>query len=189
MPQYKFGRLPGQIPAGLRDLTFYVAGHLPKPPAKVAVPGIPDWGMDGNGPDITCTVAPDGVGDCGVAALNHLFMCAAANTAHHESFPTADQVVNYYLAYTGGQDSGVVLSEFLAHVKKARFYGHTVAAYAPVSVSDVNTLRFAINAYGAYAGITVTEGMMAAAQGAGPWTWTLEDLAGAEEGGHCIILA
>jgi hypothetical protein len=184
MPAGKFGRLPGTIPVGLHDLTYYVAGRLPKPPAKVAVPVIPaqpdgtPWGVDGN----------SDYGDCGVAGLNHLLRAIAADTREQETFPAPDQVVSYYLAYTGGQDSGVVLSDFLAHVKQAGFYGHTVAAYAPVSVSDVNTLRFAINAYGAYAGIDVTEGMMQAVQGGGPWTWTLDDLGGAVEGGHCIPL-
>ena len=188
MTSYRFGRLPGQIPVGLCDLTFYAAGALPKAPASVAVPKVAAWGMDGNGPDPTCTVAPEGVGDCGVAALNHVLMGVAADTAERESFPAADQVVNYYLKFTGGQDSGVVLSQFLAYVRKHKFYKHTVAAYAPVSVSDVNTLRFAIDAYGAYAGINVTDRMMQAVQGDGPWTWTLEDTSGSVEGGHCIPL-
>lgn len=184
MTSFKFGLLPGTRPVGLHDLTYYAAGPLPKPPAKVAVPTIPaqpdgtPWGMDGN----------SDYGDCGVAAANHLFRAIAADTAEQEKFPTAKQVVSYYLAYTGGEDSGVVLSDFLAHVKQGKFYGHTVAAYAPVSVSDVNTLRFAINAYGAYVGISVTEGMMQAVQGDGPWTWTLEDASGNVEGGHCIPL-
>ena len=189
MPDLKLGRLPAQIPAGLRDLTYYAAGPLPKAPASVAVPAVADWGMDGNGPDPTCTVAPDGVGDCGVAGLNHGLMSAAADTHETETFPSADEVVSYYMQYTGGQDSGVVLSQFLAHVRQAGFYGHTVAAYAPVAVHDVPTLTFAIDAYDfAYAGITVTQGMMDAAEGPGPWTWTLESLGGPEVGGHCIIL-
>ena len=56
-------------------------------------------------------------------------------------------MVSYYLAYTGGQDSGVVLSQFLAYVRQHGFYGHSVAAYAPVAVHDVPTLCFAIDAY------------------------------------------
>ena len=127
-------------------------------------------------------------GDCGVAGLNHGFMAAAADTREGESFPTADQVVSYYLNYTGGQDSGVVLSDYLSYVKQNGFYGHSVSAYAPVSVSDVNTLRFAINAYDfAYVGITVTSAMMQAAQGNPPWTWTLEEANDPDQvGGHCI---
>ena len=177
---YRLGRLPAQIPAGLHDLTYYTAGPLPKPPPSVAVPSVPDWNMDGN----------DEYGDCGVAALNHAFMAAAADTREAESFPLPSEVVSYYLAYTGGQDSGVVLSQFLAYARQRGFYGHTIAGYAPVAVHDVPTLQFAIDAYDfAYVGITVSEDMMAAVQGPPPWTWTPEDLGGGEAGGHCIILA
>jgi len=178
--RFRLGRLPGKIPVGLRDLTFYAAGALPAAPPSVAVPHVADWGMLGN----------DTWGDCGVAGFQHNLESASAAAGESEAFPTADQVVSYYLDYTGGQDSGVVLSDFLAHVKQDGFYGHTVQAYAPVSVSDVNTLRFAIDAYGAsYVGITVTQAMMDAAQGNPPWTWTLDDMQGDPIGGHCIILA
>jgi hypothetical protein len=180
VPSYRFGRLPGTIPVGLHDLTYYVAGRLPKPPAKVAVPAVADWNMDSN----------DTLGDCGVAGIDHYFKASAAVTNQPETFPSAQQVADYYLQYAGGQDSGVVLSSFLAYVRQNPFYGHTVAAYAPVSKSDVRTVRFAISAYdAAYVGITVTDGMMQAVQGDGPWTWTLDDITGGVAGGHCIILA
>ena len=189
MPDFRLGRLPAQIPAGLRDLTYYSAGPLPKAPASVAIPPVEAWGLDGNGPDPSCTVAPEGVGDCGVAALNHYAMAAAADTGEAETFPDADQVVDFYLQFTGGQDSGVVLSQFLAYVRQNGFCGHTVTAYAPVAVSDVPTLTFVIDAYdAAYAGITVSQGMMDAAEGPGPWTWTLESVQGAKLGGHAIVL-
>jgi hypothetical protein len=176
----KFGRLPGQVPIGLHDLTHYAAGRLPRPPAKVAVPAVADWDMDGN----------DQWGDCGVAAVNHGFMAAAADTRERETFPTADDVVSYYFDYTGGDDSGVVLSDFLAYVRQTGFYGHTVSAYAPVSIQNVPVLQFVIDAYDfAYVGINVTQAMMDAAQGDPPWTWTADDVAGDTIGGHCIILA
>jgi hypothetical protein len=134
-------------------------------------------------------VAPEGVGDCGAAGLLHGFMSAAADTGEHEAFPDADQVVDYYFTYTGGQDCGVVLSQFLAYVRRTGFCGHSVAAYAPVAVHDVPTLQFAVDAYDfAYVGITVSQGMMSAAQGPAPWTWTAEDVQGPELGGHAIIL-
>lgn len=180
MSSFKLGRLPGVIPVGLHDLTFYAAGPLPAPPPSVTVPQVADWGMDGN----------DAWGDCGAAGLQHGFMAAAADTGERESFPSEQQVVDYYLKYTDGQDSGVVLSQFLAYAKRHRYYGHKVSAYAPVAVHDVPTLQFAVNAYDfAYVGLTVTEGMMQAVQGAGPWTWTAGDLTGQVVGGHCIILA
>jgi hypothetical protein len=182
-----FGRLPALIPAGLHDLTHYAAGSLPKAPAKVAVPDLA-WGMLGNGPDPSCTVAPQGVGDCGPVGLDHGFMLDAADTALKESFPDSDQVVDYYLQYTGGQDTGVVLSQYLAYVRAKRFYGHAVSAYAPVGVHDIPTLQFTVNAYNwAFTGITVTQGMMAATDAGQPWT--LETLDSDELGGHCVIIA
>jgi hypothetical protein len=189
MPDLKLGRLPGQIPVGLRELPYYAAGPLPKPPPSVAVPCVADWLLLANGPDPTCPAYPSGLGDCGVAGLEHGFMSAAADTAERETFPGADQAASYYLTYTGGQDTGVVLSQYLAHVRQNGYYGHSVAAYAPVAVHDVPTLQFCIDAYDfAYVGITVTQGMMQAAEGPAPWTWTMESVQGPALGGHCIIL-
>lgn len=186
-PGKMLGRLPGRIPTGLHDLTHYAAGSLPAPPASVAVPTVPaqpdgtPWGMDDN----------DSLGCCGVAGINHGFMASAADTSETEVSPADAQVGKYYLTYTGGQDDGVVLSDFLAYVHKKKFYKHTVSAFAPVKIADIPTLQFIINAYDfAYVGINVTNDMMTAVQGSnGPWTWTAEDLGGGEAGGHCIILA
>ena len=181
MPDFKLGRLPGTIPVGLRDLTYYAAGPLPRPPAMVNVPAVTAWGMNEN----------DTLGDCGVAGLNHGFMAAAADTAEHESFPTDQQVGAYYMTYTGGQDDGVVLSQFLAYAKQRGFYNHTISAYAPVAVQDLPTLMFAINSYNfAYVGISVSQGMMTKVQEtAPPWNWTTDDvMSGPAIGGHCIVL-
>jgi hypothetical protein len=182
---YKYGRNPGFVPVGLKELPFYAAGPLPRPPAKVPVPAVPDsgdgtvWGMDGN----------DKYGDCGIAGIDHGFMAAASvvATLKKETWPTDDDDVSYYLAYTGGKDTGVVLAEFLAYVKLRQFYSHTVQGYAPVGVHDIPTLQFAINAYTfAYTGITVTSAMESAFQNHQPWT--LEDLYSPVAGGHCIPL-
>jgi len=171
----RYGRRPALIPAGLRDLAYYAAGPLPKPPASVAVPSVAAWGMLSN----------DTLGDCGVAGLEHGFMAAAVDTSEAETPATAAQAASYYLTYTGGQDSGVVLSDYLAYVKKNGYYGRTVAAYAPVLVSDVPTLQFAVNAYDfAYTGITVTQAMEQAFSAGQPWT--LETTDSPAVGGHCI---
>jgi hypothetical protein len=149
----------------------------------VTVPAVPaqddgtPWGVGGN----------DEYGDCGVIGLDHGFMAAAADTRESESFPAVTEVVDYYFTYTGGQDSGVVLSDYLAYVKVNGFYNHTVRAYAPVSVSDLRTLRFAIWAYDfAYTGINVTQAMMDAFQAGQPWN--LETAQGEPVGGHCVPL-
>ena len=173
----KFGRRPAVFPAGLRDLTYYVAGSLPKPPPSVPVPPVSDWGMLGN----------NTYGDCGVAGCEHLFMADAADAKETESFPSDAQAVAYYLNYTGGQDSGVVLSQYLTYVRAHGYYGHAVKAFAPVSVQDVPTLQTAIYLYdGAYTGITVTQAMMDAFGQGEPWT--LEMAQGEPIGGHCIPL-
>src|SRR6202167_6271132 len=180
----KFGRLPGHVPNGLYDLTWYVAGALPKVPLTVAPPVPPvnldgtAWGMFGN----------DTYGDCGVAGVQHGDMAVDVDLKDKLDPLTADQIVQYYLTYTDGEDSGVVLADFLAYVKQTGWFGHKLAAYAPVSISDFATLQFAINAYGyAYTGIEVTDLMMDAFQAGQPWTAeTVQD--GTVEGGHCIPL-
>lgn len=171
----KFGRKPAKMPVGLHNLTHYTAGALPKAPASVAVPDVADWGMLGNSE----------YGDCGVAGLEHGFMASAADTGQTETQATEAQAVSYYLSYTGGQDAGVVLSDYLAHVRKTGYYGRTVAGYAPVAVQDIPTLQFAVNAYDfAYTGITVTEAMQEAFQAGQPWDLGVLDSPVA--GGHCI---
>lgn len=175
-----YGRNPALIPAGLRDLTYYAAGPLPRPPARVAVPAVADWGMDEN----------DKLGCCGVAGLDHGEKAVASILGLKDvTFPTAGQIGQYYLAYTKGKDTGVALSQFLRYVQSqpGGMFSETVDAFAPVKVQDIPTLQFTINAYGfAYVGITVTQGMEAAFQYHQPWT--LETLLSPVMGGHCIVL-
>jgi len=176
---FKLGARPGVIPTGLHDLTFYAAGSLPKAPASVPVPAVASWGMDGNST----------AGTCGVAGINHYFMADASIAGvESESFPGDQEILDYYFTYTGGQDTGVVLSDFLAYVKTHPFFGHTVDAYAPVGVHDIPTMQFVIDAYGAaYTGITVTQAMMSAVQSSpSGWVWTTQDTQGEPVGGHCI---
>jgi hypothetical protein len=181
-----YGRKPALIPAGLHDLTYYTAGSLPKAPAKVAVPSVPNpgdgtlWGMQGNA----------SYGNCGVAGLVHGQM-AVASILGTKGFapPAPEQTVSYYLDYTKGKDSGVILSQFLQFVQKQPqgMLGEMVDSYAPVKVQDIPALQYTIDAYDfAYVGITVTEGMEQASQDEQPWT--LETLLSPVAGGHCIVL-
>jgi len=169
------GRLPALVPAGLRELGYYAAGPLPRAPVAVAVPQVADWGVLGN----------DTAGDCGVAGLEHGLMADASVAGESEAFPDTAEALSYYMTYTGGQDTGVVLSQYLAYVRKNGYYGHTVSAYAPVAVHDIPTLHTAIWMYGfAYAGIAVTQDMMTAFNSGE--AWTLENITGPVLGGHCV---
>ena len=174
----KMGRLPAEFPAGLHDLTYYtVAGALPKAPASMPVPAFPNWNV----------LANDRLGDCGIAGLQHLMEAAATDTHETETWPTDQQAADYYLKFTGGQDTGVVLSQFLAYVRKHGYYGHTVTAFAPVRMHDVATLTSAVWLYdAAYCGINVTQAMMDAFGQGEPWTLAMTQ--GPPIGGHCIPL-
>jgi hypothetical protein len=75
------------------------------------------WGMGGNGPDPTLTVNDrQPVGDCGPCAVPlHADMLAAALCGlplGHNTM-TSDEIVDLYLEYTGGQDTGVDLGDWL----------------------------------------------------------------------------
>jgi hypothetical protein len=120
-----------------------------------------------------------------VAGLTHLLEADAAITTENEAWPSAAQVVDYYLAYTEGQDSGVVLSQFLGYVRQHGFFQHTVSAFAPVNVHDVPTLQTAVYLYdGAYCGIGVTASMQQAFQEGEPWDYSVT--ADPVIGGHCV---
>ena len=174
-PFGKLGCLPGNVPTNLKMLTYYVAGDLPKAPVAVPVPTFSPWGMLGN----------DRYGDCGVAGLQHGFEADATITKTKERFATEQQTIDYYLKYTNGQDSGVVLSDFLNYVRKHGYYDQKITAYAPVATHDVPTLQTAIFMYGfAYAGITVTASMQKAFARHAAWDATA--CSGAIVGGHCI---
>lgn len=180
-PAGKYGRLPGHVPNGLRDLTWYVAGSLPVAPSEVEPPApgkLGNWAMLGN----------DQYGDCGVAGIAHGEMCVADDVKRAQLNLTDQEAVQYYLTYTGGQDNGVVLADFLAYVKKTTWFTRQLGAYAPVSVTDLATLRFVINAYGyAYTGIQVTDLMEQAFSNGAPWTSAMFTQ-GTVQGGHCVPL-
>ena len=174
----KLGLLPGHIPTGLCELTWYVSGALPTPPPHVPVPKNANWGMLGN----------DQYGDCGVAGLEHGFEADAVMTGESlVGFPSDQQAIQYYLKYTGGQDQGVVLADYLAYVRKNPFYGHTIDSYAPVAVHDIPNLHSSISLFGfAYTGIAVTASMQQAFEAHEPWTTEL--LLDPVIGGHCVPL-
>lgn len=177
MPELKLGCLPGYVPVGLKTLPFYVAGSLPQAPAKVDVPDVGVWGMDAN----------DRLGCCGVAGIDHGFKAVDAVLNYPEQSPSDQDVADYYLTYTNGQDTGVVLADFFKYVQVHGFFGHQVDAYAPVDVHDIPTLLFAIDAFDfCCTGITCTEAMLQAFHDGKPWT--LDELSSPVAGGHCVPL-
>ena len=125
------------------------------------------------------------VHNCGVAGIEHVFMADAFVTKTRESFPSSTDCVEYYLNYTDGKDSGVVLSQFLSYVRTHGYYRHSVKAYAPIANHDTTTLRQTISLYdAAYTGIVVTDSMQKAFEANQPWTSST--IPGHIVGGHCV---
>jgi hypothetical protein len=165
----KRGRLQSER-TPLRYLHEYAVAQLPAPAYPVDVRGgIADdaWQMLGNGPDPTCTVAPDGVGNCGYAGRQHYRMAKAASYGETETWETSDQLVEEYLAYDGGQDLGVSLPAVLLAWYKAG----KILAFAAVDHTDPAAVDAAVQAFkGVYAGVDLTDdadGLFGQGQ---PWT-------------------
>ena len=183
MHSLKYGRLPAKRPIGLRDLVQYLTDPLPAGPASVAAPDF-NWGILGN----------DQYGDCTFAGAVHLREAVAAREGVSENWPTADQVVEAYKAYTGcvepgdEHDSGANEADLLGvWLTDGLIDGNKILGYAPVDHRDHEELKSVVALFGgSYLGVAVP----APAQeqfGAGePW-----DLTGTEEdyeieGGHCV---
>jgi hypothetical protein len=136
----------------------------------------------------------DSLGDCGVAAIaNHTRMQAAIDGVKLPEY-TDDEIKNFYLTYTGGQDDGVVLSDFLDYVLVKGFPADgRVKFRARVSVdnTDWDAMRRAASMFGGlYVGIALPvrcqdEGDHWSVQGDGT---TGQDAPGSW-GGHAVYVS
>lgn len=191
------GRKPPLAPADrfpLRWVHEYqegVAEPAALPPEGDVTSGVTDWGMFGNGPDPTLT-ANDGqpVGDCGPAAFFHNRMAVAlAHKVEPEAaLPlcgfTADQVVDLYLTYTGGQDVGVVGALFLQWLYKQGL----ILAFAPVDVLSRDKVNQAVLDFdGVLLGVQLTDNADDLFTAGKPWA--LDGEQPDPEDGHFIVKA
>lgn len=173
--------------ASYRFLNEY--GSLPAPSYPVDVSGgITDWGLDGNGPDPTLTgpyaqYASTGLGDCGPASFAHAKMAVAAWGQESEAPMTADQVVDLYLTYTGGQDSGVDLSQFLSYLFKQGL----IKGYAKVAHTNPEAVDAALSAFhGVIFGVNLTDDANDLFNQGLPWTTANGETPDPTEG-HAIL--
>jgi hypothetical protein len=181
----KRGKLPAK-PSGLRFIHDYAIGPVGAPEYPVDVSGgiSPDaWGMDGNGPDPTCTVAPDGVGNCTFCGRQHLRQAKAAAYGERETWETSNELVEEYLAYDGGQDNGAVISDLLL----SWYRSGKIFAYAPVDHSSPEAIDAAMQAFGGvYVGVNLTDDAdQLFSEGL---SWTIADGQQPDPSdGHCIV--
>ena len=189
MPEIRVAGKRGRLPAkrvALRYVHDYAREPLPAPTYPVDVrAGIADdaWGMAGNGPDPTCTVAPDGVGDCGFAGRQHYRMAKAAHYGETETWETSDQLVSEYLAYDHGQDQGVNLADVLLFW----YQQGKILGFAPVDHTSPAAVDAAMAAFhGIYAGVNLTDDADQLFGEGQPWTLANGEQSDPDDG-HCIV--
>lgn len=182
----KRGRLPVLTDRfALKFVHQYRREPFPAPQYPVDVSeGIDDWEMLGNGPDPTCTVEPDGVGDCTFAGRQHYKMAKAARGLETETWETSNQLVEEYLAYNDGVDQGANIANLLLDW----YHAGKILAFAPVDHTDRAELDAALAAFtGVYCGVSLTDDADELFANHLPWTVSDGQQPDPSEG-HCILL-
>jgi hypothetical protein len=180
------GRNPPKHYAKTLKLANYLAPVLPvPPPSKVWSTAIRTWGMMLNDREGCCVISGGG--------HHHLLRTTLAGKS---DMPTDAQVQEAYVAITGMEgaaydpatgdnDNGCALEDALNYFRKSG----QVGAYASVNPTNLDHLRFTINAFeGAFVGVSLP----ISAQNQDVWDVSDPSLTGdAELGGwgdHCILL-
>jgi hypothetical protein len=162
----------------------YLRTSLPAPSYPIDVSyGILDWHMLGNGPDPTCTVRPNGVGDCTFAGREHYKMAKAAAARISEKWEDSNALVEEYLAYDHGRDRGANIADLLL----TWFRAGKILAFAPVDYTNRQQCDSAMQAFnGLYVGVQLTDDADELFTQHLPWTVTDGQQPNPAEG-HCIV--
>lgn len=162
----KRGRLPqlqGEKRLAIRWAHQYRA--IPEPAYPIDVSrGITDWGMLGN----------DQYGNCGPCGVAHERMIAGYA-------PTAAEVVKMYLAYTDGQDVGVVIADFLLWC----YQQGLIEGFAPVELGSIDGVMAEFNR-GVILGVNLTDDAEQLFSANQPWTTAAGEKPDDNEG-HVVL--
>ena len=176
----KLGRLDAVHPVGLHWLVDLITNPLPPAPRALDhTKCVAGFGMYGN----------DQYGDCTVAGAVNLRAADAHVLAESETWPSAQQVIDAYLAYTHGADAGAIEADLLEYWRTNGILGSRIVGHAPLHVSLHAELKSAMALFGGvYTGIKVPDN--AIAQFEAGETWHLTGAAADDEyvGGHCVPL-
>lgn len=175
----KLGRGPTKRDPRTLKLAKYAAPMLPTPPSKLVQSAIvhQPWPMDGN----------DRLGDCVVAGAAHMVQLWSAMNQNEIVFPE-QMVVQLYMMLTRGQDTGLVMLDFLNYWRKQGLGGQHPWAFAAVEPSDHRTFKIGMELFG---GLYLGLGLPLSAQdqiGKGK-TWTVVNSTKGKSGswgGHCV---
>lgn len=189
---FKLGKLSARHDSRTLKIAKYLS--LPLPPVSVdwskAVSG--GYQMDGN----------DTEGDCGFAGIHHHDQTLRANSGKPALDISAQNVIDAYLAFTGGADSGVVLLDVLKKWQSEGFAflsGNKIGAFGSASIQDISTIKSCIDIFGGlYCGVELPKGWQGENQ-----TWDVPDInfitrlfggGNGDEwtpgswGGHCVYI-
>lgn len=163
----KLGLVPAIFDGRDLHLSAYINdAHLPPLPIEYDwsrfVKG--PWGMDGNGPDPqNPSYMPDGVGNCTVAALNHLMMATSASAGKMVTASIA-QIMHMYSAISGyvpgdpSTDNGAMESTALKYMIKHGLAGQKADAYANINIANLRQLHQSIALFGpSYLGVWLSQ--------------------------------
>jgi len=174
MPDLKLGKLDAVRSLRLSDLAAYTTHKLPAPPASVDAPTNVQWGMDSN----------DSLGDCTIAAVDHLIAAWNADLDEQDPRPADGEIQATYFSLTGGQDTGLNEQQVLQTWQSTGLFGNKIAAFAPFSTSNIVEMHQAVAFYrGAYLGIQCPQSAQQQFSEGKPWTYVPGSPV---EGGHAI---
>lgn len=175
--RYKLGRLAAQFPVALSALHTLIS--LPAAGAKWTGPNDSsfDYGLLGN----------DRYGDCTFAGFVHLVQAICLLLGVTPPQPADARVVQAYLLFTHGQDSGAVIANVLQALYATGILDIKLAGYAP-GRQGLDELWSIIQTFGAgYLGVmvpAVAQDQFAAGE---PWDLTGTSADNEIEGGHCVV--
>lgn len=192
----KLGRKGVKTDSRTLKLSKYLTGALPAPPSEISWHnGQTSWGMMLNGPDANNpSTAPDGLGDCTIAACGHTIQLWSKAIGKEITVTDAEVLAKYelwdgYVLNEPNTDQGGICLDVLNDWKGSAFYGNKINAFASVTVSNLTEVHQAIALFG---GLYIGLNMPVTAQTQTIWDVVENGGANAEPGswgGHCVAMA
>lgn len=179
----RFGKLAPILDPKTPKFSAYMAPTLPPPPPAFSVLALVAANLRRND---TANLFPmdgnDAVGDCTIAGLAHAQTLWRGLTKALCIWGEGD-ILNFYYAMTGGQDSGLACLSVLQEWHRRPINHDRILGYAAVDPKNHQHVMQALHLFGGlYLGFTVTGDCIRQFENGMPWTpGTLTDE------GHCVV--
>ena len=171
--EFKLGKAPAVRPALAMLPEYFKGATLPTAPAEC------EWAMKVQYP----MAVNNELGDCVVAGHVHLSQATAQENGGSYTYPGDDATKAEYFSLTGGADTGLVESTFLATAKAAPILGSQVDVFCPLDFTNLDHVKSAIYLFG---GLFLGVSLPQSAEDQFPGMFTV--VPGSPiVGGHCIV--